>query len=76
MSSNTITTETKNLFDVSGLVAVITGGGSGKLYTISSSHFSSFEIHPPQHLLWHNLVCIQSQELMIIFTTIIQELVV
>ncbi|KAL7892954.1 hypothetical protein HDV63DRAFT_413532 [Trichoderma sp. SZMC 28014] len=28
MSSNTITTETKNLFDVSGLVAVITGGGS------------------------------------------------
>jgi hypothetical protein len=29
-STNTATIETKNLFDVSGLVAVITGGGSGK----------------------------------------------
>lgn len=30
MGSTTATIETKNLFDVSGLVAVITGGGSGK----------------------------------------------
>lgn len=29
-STGTASIETKNLFDVSGLVAVITGGGSGE----------------------------------------------